>query len=81
MKKIFILLFCAGILLACNESDDYDPELTGKWKLAEVLADPGDGSGTFHKVSSKKHWNFTQTGQSLPTDRYVKCQPIPTLRL
>ncbi|MGV8093569.1 MAG: lipocalin family protein [Mangrovibacterium sp.] len=62
MKKILILLFCAGILLACNESDDYDPELTGKWKLAEVLADPGDGSGTFHKVSSKKTLEFYADG-------------------
>lgn len=27
--------------------------LVGKWKIVEYLADPGDGSGTYHEVKSE----------------------------
>jgi hypothetical protein len=36
--------------------------LIGKWKLIEVLADPGDGSGIFHTVSSDKVIEFKPDG-------------------
>lgn len=58
MKKILTLLLCAEVVLACSEKEDYDSELTGRWKLTEMLADPGDGSGTFQTVSSEKILEF-----------------------
>ena len=34
----------------------------GNWKLKEVLADPGDGSGTFLPVQSNKRITFEANG-------------------
>ncbi|MDD3788879.1 MAG: hypothetical protein PHO94_09315 [Petrimonas sp.] len=63
MKKILVLLIFCGVLFSCDKSDDTEnTELIGKWKLTEVLADPGDGSGTFHKVSSNKTIEFQPNG-------------------
>lgn len=43
------------MLLSCSSNDDnIDSNLIGTWKLAEVNNDPGDGSGTFHKVNTNK---------------------------
>ncbi len=63
MKKILVLLIFCGVLFSCDRSDDTEnTELIGKWKLTEVLADPGDGSGTFHTVSSNKTIEFQPNG-------------------
>ena len=63
MKKI-IFLIVAGILFSCNddENSNLNTELIGSWKLIEVLSDPGDGSGTFHSVESKKIITFKSNG-------------------
>ena len=63
MQKIWVLVF-AILLLSCSEIDDNttDSVLTGKWKLTEILMDPGDGSGTFHPVSSNKITEFHSDG-------------------
>lgn len=53
-----------GFLVSCN-SDNQEkstPELTGTWKLIEVLADPGDGSGAFKAVRSNKTIEFKSNG-------------------
>lgn len=44
------------LLFSChkNEEELAPASLAGTWKLTEVLADPGDGSGTFQPVSSNK---------------------------
>ena len=66
--KHFILLFAtAGLLMACNNDDDNsatNPEndLIGYWRLIEVLADPGDGSGEFAPVESGKIITFQTDG-------------------
>jgi hypothetical protein len=58
-----LTLFLTGVLISCNKSDDNtDCDLIGTWKLIEVLADPGDGSGTFHSVSSEKILEFQSDG-------------------
>jgi hypothetical protein len=64
MKKILFTLFTAGILFSCNNDDDSNTnvKLTGNWKLIEVLADPGDGSGTFSSVESEKIITFENGG-------------------
>jgi len=63
MNKVLIVLFSIGVLISCNKSDDnLNSDIIGKWKLIEVLVDPGDGSGTFHVVSSEKIIEFQSNG-------------------
>ncbi len=63
MNKIFLVLWSFGVLFSCSKSEENtNTDLIGKWKLIEVLADPGDGSGTFHSVSSDKIIEFHSTG-------------------
>jgi len=64
MKKIVFTLFTVGILFSCNKDDDSNSntELIGNWKLIEVLADPGGGSGTFSSVESEKIITFATGG-------------------
>jgi hypothetical protein len=63
MTKKIIFLLCIGFLFSCKK-DNPDPEtsLIGKWKLIEVLNDPGDGSGTFQGVQSNKTIEFHSNG-------------------
>lgn len=64
--KTKILVLAAIILTAisCSKNDDDTSNnlLNGTWKLAEVLADPGDGSGTFNTVNSNKNLIFSNGG-------------------
>jgi hypothetical protein len=62
MKRILFVLFIVGTIFSCEKKDNIDSDLIGKWRLIEVLADPGDGSGTFHGVSSKKVIEFHSDG-------------------
>lgn len=64
MKKNILLLILIGFLFSCS-SDDQEKsqtELIGSWKLIEVLADPGNGSGTFRTVESNKTIEFKSDG-------------------
>jgi hypothetical protein len=64
MNKLLLILFLTGGLVSCSKSDDNkNTDLIGKWKLIEVLVDPGDGSGTFQSVSSEKIIEFLSDGQ------------------
>jgi hypothetical protein len=48
MRKILMILCFVGIFISCNKHDDEKiPEILGKWRLSEILVDPGDGSGNF----------------------------------
>lgn len=65
MKKLILLLCAFAFLSSCSSDDDdadTNTELVGEWKLIEVLADPGDGSGTFSAVESEKKIRFHQDG-------------------
>jgi len=64
MEKTFIILFLAGILFSCSKDREREAgfDLIGKWKLTEMLLDPGDGSGTFYPVSSDKIIEFHVDG-------------------
>ena len=58
-----MILISTGVLISCSKSDDNkNADLIGKWKLIEVLADPGDGSGIFHSVLSEKIIEFQSNG-------------------
>lgn len=53
MKTLsFILLLCLGLFIITCKKDNSatDNTLTGKWKLTETYADPGDGSGKYMAV-------------------------------
>lgn len=61
MKKLMLLLLGSLLLqFQCNEDDDiFAPStVVGSWQLEAVLADPGDGSGTFQDVASEKAITF-----------------------
>ena len=63
MKKIVLAVFTVGVFFSCqNDDDNSNVELIGNWKLIEVLADPGDGSGTFNTVESDKIITFESNG-------------------
>lgn len=62
MKKAILLFIVIGLLFSCNNDDNSEPELVGSWQLVEILADPGDGSGKFEKVDSKKILEFNADG-------------------
>ncbi len=62
MKTISIIAFAALFLVfSCNKSGNAT-SLQGEWRLIEVLADPGDGSGMFTPVSSNKTIEFFSNG-------------------
>jgi hypothetical protein len=62
MKNYMPLFVFIFVLFSCSNDDDNqmttEPELIGNWKLIEVYADPGDGSGDFMAVDSNKTVNF-----------------------
>ncbi|MGB0879431.1 MAG: hypothetical protein ACPGTO_02575 [Polaribacter sp.] len=62
MRKIIFILITVGILFSCTNGNDSNKELIGNWKLIEILADPGDGSGTFSSVQSNKIITFESSG-------------------
>ena len=64
MKKSIIFLMIIGLFISSCNNDDQEKKKTvvGTWKLIEVLADPGDGSGTFRAVESNKTIEFKANG-------------------
>lgn len=62
MKYGYILFFVATALLFSSCKKEESPELVNSWKLIEILADPGDGSGTFQPVTSDKVVSFYADG-------------------
>ncbi len=64
MKKYIAFFILLGMMSSCtkNEADTKPSALAGKWKLSHILADPGDGSGTFIQVESDKLLSFSDNG-------------------
>ena len=68
MKKLSLLFLLSILILACENADCDDeigvclPETESTWQLVEVLADPGNGSGTFNPVNSNRTITFFQDG-------------------
>jgi hypothetical protein len=62
--KILALAVIILTVISCSKNDDdtLNSLLKGTWKLTEVLADPGDGSGTFNSVNSNKILIFSNGG-------------------
>lgn len=62
MRIILIIFSTILLVLSCIEQESTDNNLIGRWRLTEVLLDPGDGSGTFQGVSSDKIIEFHSDG-------------------
>ena len=60
MKITIKLLLVIFLFVTC--SNDETPQIIGKWKLIAFLDDPGDGSGTFHRVDSEQTIEFFHDG-------------------
>jgi len=55
MRNITLFAITYLLFVSCDNYSDpviETPELLGTWRLIEVLADPGNGSGTFNPVDS-----------------------------
>jgi hypothetical protein len=67
MRKIIIhFIFILVVTVSCSGDKDDQQTLNtkiGTWKLIEVLADPGDGSGVYTKVNSDKTVTFFASGK------------------
>jgi hypothetical protein len=72
MKKINYLFAIAFIFLVISckkdESKSDVNELLGKWKLVQIYADPGDGSGTWRTIESNKTREFKANGEMIVTN-------------
>ncbi|MEZ4855066.1 MAG: hypothetical protein R2812_01165 [Gelidibacter sp.] len=63
MKKMILYIAIAIFMVSCSNDDTPNGhEPVSKWKLTEILADPGDGSGTFNPVLSDKTVTFYSDG-------------------
>ncbi len=64
MKKTILIFSIAFMINACTNEDynDLEPDLVGNWKMVGYLSDPGDGSGTYADIESKKTINFLANG-------------------
>ena len=71
--KNLALLMIILIVTSCSKNNDNTSSnlLIGTWKLTELLADPGDGSGTFHMINSNKKLIFSYLLIRLHTTRRI----------
>jgi hypothetical protein len=70
-KVLLILVLVVSVFSACKK-EIQDNDLTGKWKLTEYLADPGDGSGTWRPASNSQFIEFLEDGTLIfsPSGQY-----------
>ena len=59
MKQFLVFVYCLTALFSCKKEEK---AIFGTWELAFVLADPGDGSGTFQAVDSERTMTFYVDG-------------------
>ena len=66
MKNLQNLIFVFIILsLTACEKIGAETSITGKWKLIETLADPGDGSGKWKSYSGSKSYLILNSDGSI----------------
>lgn len=77
--KLLIPMIIFILLISCD-SKEIEPQndLVGKWRLIEVYADPGDGSGTFNPVSSSKTIEFKNNGRFVSNGQMCYIEIVPT---
>lgn len=65
---MILCMICSITTLSCDEQKESPAGLTGEWQLTEILADPGDGSGTFRPVDNNKTLTFYANGEVTATN-------------
>ncbi len=79
MKKKFLMLFLIPFLFSFKCEDEgnidtpFNKTLLGKWQLIEVLADPGDGSGTFQSVLNGEIIEFINDNSIIGFSEFGDC--------
>ncbi len=80
MKKLLFIIITLIFSLGCTEQDTNSANpsnaLLGTWQLIAVLADPGDGSGTFIPVDSDAIITFNADGSFVSS--HALCNSITT---
>ena len=76
MKKIFLLVSIIATSFSCKKTEVIQPtvsesNIVSSWKLVEVYADPGDGSGKYQPVNSEKQLIFQKDG--IVKSNYMFC--------
>ncbi len=64
-SNYLIILLLAFMICGCADDetvDEVDNSLYGEWYLREVLADPGDGSGTFQPTTQELKLTIFSSG-------------------
>lgn len=79
IKNLTLAMFISTVI-SCSKTEDITSSnlLKGTWKLTEVLADPGDGSGTFNSVNSNKKLIFSN-GENLNSNGVICDMSIETI--
>ena len=77
-----LISFLAVILLlfGCSSDDLDSSNIVGKWKLVQVLADPGDGSGTFVNIESNKTITFFSDNTFSSNEYLCSFSPLAPLK-
>ena len=68
MRKLALILLCitACFSISCKKQSNRENNIYGKWKLTEILADPGDGSGKYMPVKgAAKYVVLEESGKIL----------------
>jgi len=73
-SSLLLILGLMAIVSSCEEDTVGPKELLGTWELSEVLADPGDGSGTFQPAAENFKITFLPEGE-LWMDQGLFCTP------
>lgn len=71
--KIFYNLIIVFIFLSVTACEKFrsDTSLTGKWKLTETLADPGDGSGKWVSVKNSDSYLQINADGTLSSNNFI----------
>ncbi|WP_395062722.1 hypothetical protein [Flavobacterium sp.] len=66
MKKTISVLSVLFLFICCSKDKENKSsetaEFIGRWKLTQVLSDPGDGSGVYQNVTENKTIEFLTNG-------------------
>lgn len=63
ISKLTVLVLSCSVLFNCDTTEvPVEDSILGKWRLTQILADPGDGSGKFRNIDSNKIIQFNSDG-------------------
>ncbi|MGB5236205.1 MAG: hypothetical protein WBN59_01130 [Flavobacteriaceae bacterium] len=62
LKGFWLILIICVVSCRSDNNATVANGITGEWRLIEVLADPGDGSGQFTPVDSQKQISILEHG-------------------